>query len=307
MYSQRSATTVLAPLPIVPRAAVRGAGRAIEGYVRESRIPVQLIFALRFTTIAAVNGVSRIQQTSLCILAWVLATSAVYVFNGLMDLPEDRANKSSRPIASGVLTPWAAEFGCAAAAGVSLLLAFAAHEPLLMLLLVGHLALGYAYSAPHFNGKGRGSTASLLVLGMGLLTYTGGWLSSERSHPVVSLVLALSMSMWMAAVGAVVKDLSDVVGDAAAGRRTPVLVLGDRVTRVLAAGNAIIIALLYTAAALTGAPALRLSALALTIGALAVAGMLWSTRRSGDRNERRAPYRAFMATQYAVHLALLVA
>lgn len=290
-----------------PRAGVRGLGRDLRGYALEARISVQVVFTLRFATLAAVNGVSRPGQTALCAAAWLLATSAAYVFNGLMDLPEDRANGSKRPIAAGLLPARTAAIGCAAAAAGSLALAAAAHQAALVPLLLVHLALGYAYSAPPFDGKRRGSTASLLVLGMGLLTYAGGWLCSDRTHPILSLVLALTMSLWMAAVGAVVKDMSDVVGDAAAGRRTPVLVLGDRPARLLAAFNALAVALGYCVAALCGATRLLPSAILLMVGAFAVVYVLYMTRGGGNRAWRRAPYRAFMVTQYAVHLAVLAA
>ncbi|HEV2635895.1 MAG TPA: UbiA family prenyltransferase [Actinocrinis sp.] len=292
--------------PAGARVQPHQAWRCVEGYLLESRIPVQVVFTLRFATVAAVNGVARLPQAGFSALAWLLATSAMYVFNGLMDLPEDRANGSKRPIAAGVLSPRAARIGCYGAAAGSLLLALAVGELLLALLLLVHLGTGYAYSAPPISGKNRGSTASLLLLAAGLLTYAGGWVCSDRTHPVVTLVLALGMSCWMAAVGAVVKDLSDVVGDAAAGRRTPVLVLGDRVTRLLAAFNALLIAVVFAVAAGHGAPQLIPAAVALTLGALAVTWLLWATRGGGSRSVRRAPYRAFMVTQYAVHLGVIL-
>lgn len=306
MYIQRTTTGAPLTVPALRPAALRGVRGALEGYVLESRIPVQIIFTLRFTTVAAVNGISHAGRTGLCALAWLLATSAMYVFNGLMDLPEDRANGSKRPVAAGRLSPGAARAGCVGAAAGSLLLALAAGQPALLPLLLLNLGLGYAYSAPPFSGKNRGSAASLLVLGSGLLTYAGGWLCSDRTHPLVTLVLAVSMSLWMALVGAVVKDLSDVVGDAAAGRRTPVLVFGDRMTRVLAAGNALALALALSVAVLCGAGRLLPGAVALSLGALLVTWRLFATRHSGDRTVRRGPYRAFMVTQYSVHLAVLL-
>lgn len=275
--------------------------------VQESRVSVQIIFLVRFCTAAALGAAVLGPTVWVAAAAWLLSTIAAYVFNGVMDRTEDRANGSTRPISRGSLPVPVALAGVAGAAATAVLLAWAVDPSgLLMLLVLGNLALGYAYSGAPFYGKRRGDTAALLVLGSGVLTYAAGWQAAGRLGGLPVLVLGAAMSLWMACVGAVVKDLSDVEGDAAAGRRTPAVVWGATRVRVLAGANAALIAGGYLTVALTVAPVLLPSAFALVAGALGVIVLAAATGRADTRAGRRLPYQAYMVAQYAVHIVVLV-
>ncbi|ASF13538.1 hypothetical protein CEQ30_38455 [Nocardia brasiliensis] len=280
--------------------------RLSKEFLQESRISVQIIFLMRFGT-AAVLGASVLGgQVVLAAVAWVLATLAAYVFNGVMDVTEDRANGSTRPISRGSLPVPVAAGGVIAAGALALAIGGVVDAGgWLPLLILAHLACGYAYSGAPFYGKRRGSTAALLVLGMGVLTYAAGWQAAGQQGGLPVLLLGTAMSLWMAGVGALVKDLSDAEGDAAGGRQTPVIKWGDGRVRLLVTVNAALIAAGYGVAALLFAPMLAPSALALVIGAVAVGVLAATTRRATSRTDRRLPYRAFMVTQYAVHIAVL--
>nr|WP_083905799.1 UbiA family prenyltransferase [Nocardia transvalensis] len=275
-------------------------------FVQESRISVQIIFHIRFCT-AVVLGTSILDgRVAAAALAWLLATLAIYVFNGVMDVTEDRANGSTRPISRGSLPVPIAAGGVVAAGALALAIGGVVDAGgWLPVLILAYLACGYAYSGAPVFGKRRGSTAMLLVLGMGVLTYVAGWQAAGREGGLPVLLLGTAMSLWMAGVGALSKDLSDAEGDAAGGRRTPVIRWGDTRVRVLITANAVLIGGGYLAAALFFAPILIPSALTLVAGALAVGVLAATSRHAVGRDGRRRTYRGFMVTQYAVHIAVL--
>jgi len=114
----------------------------------------------------------------------------------------------------------------------------------------------------------------------------------------------VTMSLWMALAGTT-KDLSDVAGDRAAGRRTLPVLLGDRWARRLMAGLVLVAGSVLLAGAVLVAPRLLPPATVLGVGAVAVAGWVLAGTGSTDRRRQRAPYRLFMGSQYAVHLTVL--
>src|SRR5690606_17643738 len=92
----------------------------------------------------------------------------------------------------------------------------------------------------------------VVVLG-GLFTYLAGWatvshaVGGTATLPSIEMCLfALALSLWMGVAGTT-KDLGDVVGDRATGRRTLPVLLGDARARLttsaatvaLAAGSAV--------------------------------------------------------------------
>jgi 4-hydroxybenzoate polyprenyltransferase len=88
-----------------------------------------------------------VQRTLLAFVAFCLASSSVYLFNGVQDAASDRAHpvKRSRPIASGELSP-----------GVALGSA--------LLLLALSLALGWSIGAPAGGWLGVGHVLAIYVL-----------------------------------------------------------------------------------------------------------------------------------------------
>jgi 4-hydroxybenzoate polyprenyltransferase len=238
---------------------------------------------------------------------WQLAILAVYLFNGVMDVSEDRVNHSGRPIARGSLDPRTA-LGvtlCAAAlalAGSALLGGqFAWTVPAI-------LVLGYLYSGPPFCLKARIFGTSMVASLGGMLTYYSGYLGNGGHLADATLpVFAVAMSLWMGLVGGLSKDFSDAAGDAAAGRRTAVVSYGPTRARIAVAVIAVALGATFLGVAAAGVPALLIPAAATALGATWVAVLSLAGRTTGDRQVLRRPYRAFMVTQYAVHVLLLSA
>ena len=269
------------------------------------------IVSLRFLTGAGLTEEASGQWSASGLIGgvfvWLCATVAVYLLNGVVDAYEDRVNGSSRPIARGLLSHGRARAVVLGSAVFALLGAAALSNGMVVVTTV-YLAIGYAYSGPPFVLKQRSIPAAAVVIVAGLLTYTAGALLSGRSSVGFPLLIcAVVMSAWMGFVGALAKDLSDVEGDRAAGRRTGVIVWGERRVRCAVAGGALACAAVLLIAALTRATELVLPAMVLTLGSFAVTGLALSSYTTGSRRRARLPYRAFMITQIAVHVAILVA
>lgn len=266
----------------------------------ESRPGVQLVFVLRFL---AGSGLLRhpTAHAAEAVVAWAMLTTAIYVFNGVTDVPTDAANNSARPIVSGQLSVRTALLWCMLLTATGLLLCWWVSE-LECVLGAGILALGWAYSAgPSLKNASAGFA---VVIGVGAaLTYIAGWVA--RGHiSTKDLIMALSISLWVGLCCAS-KDFSDIDGDRLSGRHTWPVVLGARPA-----------ARLLAILAVTGAGCMLTTTLltAMTVVPVAVMGTgsvaLAITARSSAarslRRVRRRPYRVFMATQYATNAAVML-
>lgn len=279
----------------------------------EARPAVQIIYALRFlAAFALAGGPTRMASgrwlpemwwLPVALLTWLCASTVAYLFDGVMDVVEDRLNGSTRTIAAGALPRPVAAALTAMFSALALLGAFVLGGPWPYLVAV-MLVLGFAYSAPPVRLKRYTWASGTTVIVAGLLTFAaGGSADGHLPHGWPLMVFALAMSSWMGLVGAVAKDFSDVFGDAAAGRRTLAVVRGINHAARRLSGNAFFVATAFLAAAVRVAPALVWPAAAVTLGAAAVT--LTSFHRPEGAPKRR-PYRAFMVTQYAAHLAVLM-
>jgi len=288
-------------------AAVAAGGRHVAASWREARPVVQVIFQLRFFAGAAVAApagiVNRPLPLLLGALAWLCATWFVYLLNGLSDQVEDRRNGSARPLATGALPIGAARRIVAGLAGVALLLAGAVSLRLVGLVAV-MLVLGWLYSAGPRPQKGNLLGFVLVVAAGGIVTYLAGSAAVGGPVELELMVVMVAMSLWMALAGTT-KDLSDVAGDRAAGRRTLPVLLGARGARRLMAGLVLLAGGVLLAGALLVAPTLLVPAAVLAAGAVTVAGCLLTGAGAAGRCRQRRPYRIFMASQYAVHLTVL--
>ncbi|MFH8404373.1 UbiA family prenyltransferase [Streptomyces sp. NPDC018019] len=276
----------------------------------EARPSVQVIFLLRLSAAFLLAGpVTSVTPAAfgLTAAAWACATTYVYLINGVHDAPEDRLNSNGRPISSGRLSPGRAKVIAWCLALTALLIAALGPVRHLTVLVAAQLLSGYAYSAPRIALKRRTSTAVLCILALGGLTFAAGWscAGGESRAGLPVLVFGTVMTLWMGAVGAMVKDLSDLAGDAAAGRRTVLVRWGERRARAICATNPLVLGVAYTAIAATAVPVLLPSALLLLCGALATAALTVTTSSSEPRSRSRLPYRAFMVTQYAACTAAL--
>lgn len=205
----------------------------------------------------------------LAALATLLALGAGNIWNDLADLREDRINRPARPLPSGRLRP----AGAASFSGLLLLGSLAAsrgiHSGWLLFVLSCLLLLGwYAWRGKQAGLKGNTAIAllsSLSVLFGALASSPSGvW----RAVPAALLAGCVHLGREWA------KDLQDLDGDRAAGRRTWVMSAGAKqvsaILRWLMAGAGLVAGL---AAALPGQNGLRLAHL---LAALLLVG--WSLR-----------------------------
>jgi 4-hydroxybenzoate polyprenyltransferase len=296
------------------RSEVTGWPKTLGLCFAEARPVVQVIFGLRFVSGAALawwhGGTGNPGRLIVGLATWACATLFVYLFNGVMDVAEDQVNGSSRPIARGDLDPEVAGRVAYWAAALSTCGGFLL-GPETGWLVVAFLAFGYFYSgAPFFCKNYTGGTLAMATLG-GIVTYAGGYsvaMGDNGGQGSMSLLLfACVMSLWMGVVGALSKDFSDVAGDRAAGRRTGVVCWGEANARLVVALAALSLGATFVLVAAHLAPTLMLSSTVLLSGACVVAALALSRLSAGDRARRRRPYRAFMMTQYAVHLGLFAA
>lgn len=277
--------------------------------ILEARPVVLVIFLVRFTSGSFLawgrGGPAHIGTFLLGLLMCACATIFVYLFNGVADVTEDRVNGSQRPIARGDLDPAVASRVACGSAVVATVLGFVLSQ-VTGFLVIALLICGYLYSGrPFYLKRFTWGTIAIATLG-GVITYAGGYsVVPDGPGGGTPLVIFVGvMSLWMGVVGGMSKDLSDVVGDRVAGRRTTVVRWGQTHARLVIAGAALCCGggSLLLAARL--APVLLGAALALAVGACGVAALTLSRRPATNRSERRRPYYLFMITQYAAHLGL---
>jgi 4-hydroxybenzoate polyprenyltransferase len=275
----------------------------------EARPGVQLLYAIRFSTGAALGILTSDGSLRWSVVAglaaWVSAMMSVYILNGLMDVTEDRANGSKRPIACGALSERQATRAVITLAGLGLLLA--ALTPLRTLLMViVALALGWMYSGPPWYVKRRpvGSASFLMVVG--LASYAAGYWAADSGAPNAStVVFALAMSLSMGLVGVPVKDLSDVEGDRIAGRRSWPVMWGERRARIAICCVALGAGTAFLAAAIAVAPAMVPASVVTLAGFVTIGVVVLSTAGRGPRSHRRRGYRTFMISAYCAHVAAI--
>lgn len=276
----------------------------------EARPVVQLMFLLRFLTAvtitAAVSAGSGghvvVHKVVLSAAAWVCATWFTYLLNGLCDQVEDKGNGSRRPIATGALpVPEARRIAAGLAIAAVVFASLTTHWVAVCVLVM--LTLGWSYSAGQRPQKATPIGFVVVVFGGGTVTYLAGAQAAGGAPGRELLVLMCSMSLWMALAGST-KDLSDVDGDRAAGRRTLPVILGDHLARRVMAALTVGVGLLMLAATQAFAPGLAPLAWLLLIGASAVAtALMINCSGPANRDRRRLPYRLFMITQWTVHIA----
>jgi len=272
-----------------------------------------MIFLLRFLAGAAMSAQTidhgRLARICVSALVWELAVFSIYLFNGVMDVHEDRINGSRRPIASGALSASVAAWVAAGAAVVSLVGAVAIGKEIVWAVIM-LLAFGYFYSGPPAYLKRQPLGSAITGISLVLLTYYaglaayggGGW-----THPGLALPAFVGgATLWVGLVGAPAKDLSDVAGDVAAGRRTIPALYGEAKANRMVAAVALGLAMAFCAVGTRIAPLLLWPGVGMIIGAAAMAVVCLGGFSQGSRFRRRRPYRVFMTTQYLTHLGALL-
>lgn len=136
----------------------------------------------------------------------------VYTLNSITDITEDSLNKPWRPIPSGLITKkealtWLLFLTVVSVGGISFI--FKEVEIFLAFLII---FLGFSYSMPPLVIKKRAFLAPVIT----------GW---GVSHPLFitggMTLFLFSLSVMLHAIGTTsLKDLTDIEGDTAAGRKT---------------------------------------------------------------------------------------
>jgi 4-hydroxybenzoate polyprenyltransferase len=296
----------------------------------EARPTVQGAFLLRLasgwaltTTATGWTGPGPVVALVTGSLGWCCVVMAIYLLNGVSDVSEDLVNESRRPIAAGRLPVRTAVRGVWLLAVAGVLAGFATAAPLGMLAVLA-LGVGWLYSVPSWRLKRRSpGTAAAALAGIVLTYYAGAVIATAQDAarlgsavpawpggwrwPMVStelLVFAGALSLWAALVGGTTKDLPDLAGDRAAGTRSWAVVWDERRFRAVVSVIALSVGGGSAAVAAGLVPGLLPPAATLCAGAAVVAGLLLAPAPPA-RRDRRAPYRAFMATQYVAHAVLL--
>jgi len=300
--SQRAVT----PATHEPASAHVSGGRALFLLLSEARWTVQGMYALRFVVGAVLADVTGLLSWQFLagLVSWTCVCVVIYALNGVPDVRGDRLNGSTRPIATGALPirtawqliVWLTMLGLGSAALVSKAMVLA-----YMLMFV----IGWAYSFP--GRPLKNSVPGLVFTGtsLGALTYLAGWLTAHGGTPPVELVVfAVGMSLWMGLIGSATKDLKDVPGDLATGRRTLPIIVGARRAMGIAAILSLIFGVAFSVVVAVTAPALIVPSLSVLAGTLVLtATLLVARRRTVD--DGRGPYRIYMITQYAANFAAL--
>lgn len=273
----------------------------------EARPVVQLIFMLRFLAGAALGAMYTDEVAAVTVVvaaaSWFVTTWAVYLVNGVADVVEDRANSSARPIATGELPERTAERIVWVLATVGLVLG-ALVSPVMLLLVALMLGVGWAYSLGPRPCKQNMPGFLVSVVALGLLTYLAGWHAAGAGQPEGPVLLfGVMMSLWMGLAGST-KDLSDTTGDRLAHRRTLPVLLGERRARVVMAAAASLVGWSFLVAGAVWFGRLLPVAVAVCTGSAVLSLVALTRLGDGDRAAKRRPYRVFMVTQYAAHLAL---
>lgn len=275
---------------------------------RESRPVVQAIFQVRFLTgfllARPAWGVRLVTSFFPAAAIWLCATVAIYLLNGCADVTEDRVNGSSRPIAAGLL-PARLAFRVVGVLSAIALGGSALVVRRLTGLVAVLLLLGALYSLSPVAAKRWSIPAAVVAGSGGLVTYLAGAVTVGRINSDL-LAFALLMSAWMGLVGTMTKDLSDVEGDVAAGRRTLACTRGESYARRLVAAVAVTVAA-GGLVAVRRQPLLKAPAAVCVLGAIVLVLGLSPALSGGSPMRRRLPYRIFMTVQYLAHLVLAVA
>jgi len=272
----------------------------------ECRPVVLVMFALRFVAGASLGApggwialdVRAWLDVVVGVLSWTAVTAAVYLYNGIADMPGDRLNGSRRPLASGRLPLRIAVIWCAGFAVVGILLG-ATLGVWFTASVIASLLIGWWYSAGRFAATKHVWSAALVIGLGGILTYTAGLHAAGGILSPQTLAIAVLLSLWMSVAGNT-KDLGDIVGDREAGRRTLPVMVGMRPASWLVSAACVLVGLAgFAIPSLAGR---------LVAGCFVLAGaaMLAMTARGRDLGSKRMMYAVFMVSQLAANLVIVV-
>jgi geranylgeranylglycerol-phosphate geranylgeranyltransferase len=240
-----------------------------------------LLIAAAAVAIGGVLALGRVAVPRELVLAMLSAAglgAAGNAANDLWDVAADRVNKPRRPLPSGALSREVAVAVGGAAGGLGLLLAWLA-GPTVFAIALPALVVMLGYS-PLLKPVPVLGTVAVAMVGSLPLVYGAGAVGDWRAGLV---------PFWLAALlhlaREVVKDLEDIPGDLAAGRRTIPIAWGRRAGFLAAAVPLVVfvpVALLPWLAGPYG-PRYGSVALLIAVGVAAIAGRLLREESEGAR------------------------
>ena len=246
---------------LLRRTALRWALATRPKFLTASVLPVLVGTAWGAASGAGLDGLAF----GLALLATVCVHAAANVFNDVGDElgGSDRDNAEriypytggSRFIQNGVMSLRAMLALSAALALIALALGAALamlKGPVVVWLGLAGISLGLCYSLPVVQLSGRGVGEAAIAVAFGVLPVCGAaWLQSGTFAGAAAW-LAVPVSMWVAAI-LLINEVPDRTADAAAGKRTLAVRLGERGSRWLYAILHAVAAIGVSAAVLIGA------------------------------------------------------
>ena len=207
----RSRAASLLALVRVPNLAISAAGVAIGGVLAQGRVVMP--GALRLAMLSAIG-----------------LGAAGNIANDLADQDADRVNRPDRPLVSGALSSNTAILVGGLLGGLGLLAAWMV-EWRVFLLGLAALVVMLVYS-PLLKRRGIAGNLAVAVVASVPLVYGAmavGWWRAGLVASVLGAMLHFARE--------IVKDLEDVAGDAASGRRTIPIVFGRETAFLVAAAT----------------------------------------------------------------------
>jgi 4-hydroxybenzoate polyprenyltransferase len=223
-------------------------------------------------------------------LATVWGFLYIYTFdltNQLVGVEEDRLNKPSRPLVTGLVSPR----GARVRSLVSNLLYLCLSWPL----GVAHFALwwqaiifGYHYLGGHKHPLGKATWMPLGVFPM----LAAPWQIGAGSPPTGAVWTWFAQLAFMGGLMMLQQDLRDLEGDAKIGRRTLPMVMGEGKFRALSAAVYVVAPFFFQATMLSGKSGVTSVALAATLFN-GLWYMAYRTSMLRSREADRLTYRLF--------------
>jgi|SRR6218665_277658 len=255
-------------------------------------------------------GVLRFDAVAF-VLALVCASGLhVYVngVNQLSDIEIDRINKSSLPLASGVMSEREGLVVTIGAAILSLVIG-ATQSMSLLVTAVLYLVNGSLYSLPPVRLKstafGAGGIIAItrgVILPLGMFSYFNTVLSGAPGLSFEAVILAV-FSFGIVFSVALVKDIPDIEGDSRNGLKTAAIVFGPSLTFRLAVGLvSLSYALLVIAGLVRLSPLVGLLLLVTHLGLLAFFLMRSRAVRLDDKMSVGRFYQLFWKLMYAEYI-----
>jgi len=228
--------------------------------------------------ILALGRVEVPRQLLLALLSAVGLGAAGNAANDLWDVEADRVNRPRRPLPAGTVTPAAAVAVGGIGGGLGLLLAWLAGRTVFGI-AVPALAVMLAYS-PFLKPRPLLGNLAVAVVGSLPLVYGAGAVGDWRAGMV---------PFWLAALlhlaREIVKDLEDVPGDVAVGRRTIPIAWGRHAGFLAAAAALVVFVPVALLPWLAGPYGARYGSVAMLIavGAATITGRLVREELGGAR------------------------